>query len=229
MNEILRRAILNAGLDEVDVAARLEVDPKTVLRWLEGRVPYNRHRWALADLLKLEEADLWPELRPSKPQPDELLGLYPHRSSITRETWRNLFASAQHEISVLDHSSLFLAEDPGILRIFAEKARGGIGVRIALTDPNSLKLKDEALVAEIHKALDRYQQLRQVTGVELRLHQIWLYNSIYRADNELFCSQHAYGVPASQCPTLHLQHRGGYDLTSTYFNSLDQIWKTAHG
>jgi hypothetical protein len=40
-----------------------QVDPKTVRRWLEGRVPYLRHRWALAGLLDADEADLWPELR----------------------------------------------------------------------------------------------------------------------------------------------------------------------
>src|SRR5579863_9507192 len=112
VNEILRRALISAHLDEADVAARLEVDPKTVRRWLEGRLPYTRHRWALADLLNLSETDLWPELRTAPCRPDELVAVYPRRSSIPHETWRNLFASAKREISILDSSSLFLAEDP---------------------------------------------------------------------------------------------------------------------
>ena len=49
MNENLRRAMLRARLSEENVAAQLQVDPKTVRRWLEGRVPYLRHRWLLAD------------------------------------------------------------------------------------------------------------------------------------------------------------------------------------
>ena len=38
MNEPLRRALLRARLREDDVASRLGVDPKTVRRWLNGRV-----------------------------------------------------------------------------------------------------------------------------------------------------------------------------------------------
>ena len=44
MNESLRRALIHARLREADVAARLNVDPKTVRRWLDGRVPYPSNR-----------------------------------------------------------------------------------------------------------------------------------------------------------------------------------------
>ena len=224
MNEILRRALLSAHLDEEDIAAHLEVDPKTVRRWLEGRLPYTRHRWALADLLNVSETDLWPDLRPRPSRPDELLAVYPHRSSITRETWRNLFASAKHEIGILDYSSLFLAHDPDILRILAKKARSGARVQIALGDSGILEVKDDALATEIREALFLYRPLRQVAGIEIRIHRLALYNSIYRADDELLCNQHAYGVPASHSPVLHLQHRSNDDLARTYLDSFNQIW-----
>ena len=58
MNEPLRRALLRARLREDDVAARLGVDPKTVRRWLSGRVPYGNNRAALADLVGADEAEL---------------------------------------------------------------------------------------------------------------------------------------------------------------------------
>ena len=51
VNELLRRVMLQAGLREDDLAARLGVDPKTVRRWLNGRVPYPHNRAAIADLL----------------------------------------------------------------------------------------------------------------------------------------------------------------------------------
>ncbi len=63
MNEPLRRALLRARLREVDVAARLGVDPKTVRRWLNGRVPYPHNRTAIAELVGADEADLWAEIR----------------------------------------------------------------------------------------------------------------------------------------------------------------------
>ena len=91
MNESLRRALLRARLSEEDVAARLQVDPKTVRRWLEGRVPYPRHRWLLAATLGLDEADLWPQLGASRSWPQEVQAIYPHREDVPRETWLRLF------------------------------------------------------------------------------------------------------------------------------------------
>ena len=61
MNEPLRRALLRARLREDDIAARLGVDPKTVRRWLTGRVPYPHNRAAIAELVGADEADLWPD------------------------------------------------------------------------------------------------------------------------------------------------------------------------
>jgi transcriptional regulator with XRE-family HTH domain len=52
LNELLRRALFRARLSEEDVAAHLGVDPKTVRRWLEGRLPYLRHRQALSRLIE---------------------------------------------------------------------------------------------------------------------------------------------------------------------------------
>ena len=61
MNEPLRRALLRARLREDDIAARMGVDPKTVRRWLNGRVPYPHNRAAIAELVGADEADLWPD------------------------------------------------------------------------------------------------------------------------------------------------------------------------
>ena len=61
LNESLRQAMLRARLREDDVAARLGVDPKTVRRWLNGRIPYANNRAALANLVGADEADLWPD------------------------------------------------------------------------------------------------------------------------------------------------------------------------
>ena len=104
MNENLRLALLRARLSEEDVAARLEVDPKTVRRWLEGRVPYLRHRWALAGVLGVDEADMWPQLRAARSRPDEVKAIYPHRDGVPREVWQRLFGSAKSEIGAKSFS-----------------------------------------------------------------------------------------------------------------------------
>lgn len=235
MNETLRRAMFHARLDEEDVAARLGVDPKTVRRWIEGRLPYPRHRWALAHLLRTEEADLWPEIRAARTarsRPEELRTVYAHRWAVPREVWRNLFASAKHEIGVLAYSGLFLAEDAAMLRILVAKARAGVHVRITLGDPDSPKVTergaqediDESMAAKIRNALILYRPLSGVNGIEIRIHQTVLYNSIYRADNELLINQHIYGIPAARSPVLWLRCRSAEGMANSYIESFERLW-----
>src|SRR6266851_5184250 len=163
LNETLRCALLRARLSEDDVAARLEVDPKTVRRWLEGRVPYMRHRWALA----------------------------------------------------------------GVLGALVSGARGGVRVRICVRDPAASYVGESAarqctsanLASRVRDALARYRPLRECGDVEIRLHREVLYNSIYRADDALLVSQHAYGIPAGQAPLIHLRRANDDDMVAAYLES----------
>jgi hypothetical protein len=43
-----------------------------------------------------------------------------------------------------------------------------------------------------------------------------LYNSIYRADDEMLVNPHVYGTAAAQAPVVHLQRHGDSDLFNTY-------------
>ena len=137
MNETLCRALLQARLTEEDVAAHLQVDPKTVRRWLEGRVPYLRHRWALAALLGLDEADLWPHLRRTRSRPEEVQAIYPHLDAVPEALWLRLFRSAEREIGILADSAQPVAGYPRVLAALAEKAAAGVRVRVCLPDPDS--------------------------------------------------------------------------------------------
>jgi hypothetical protein len=103
------------------------------------------------------------------------------------------------------------------------------GCEFVLGDPDILEVRDDALATEIREALHLYRPLRQVASIEIRIHRMALYNSIYHADDELLCNQHAYGVPASRSPVLHLQHRSHDDLTHTYLDSFNQIWNMSDG
>jgi transcriptional regulator with XRE-family HTH domain len=237
VNELLRRHLLQARLREDDLAARLGVDPKTVRRWLNGRVPYPHNRAAVADLLGAEEADLWPGASGSltaRVRPDELDMAYPHRWAVPREVWRRFFRSAGREIGILAYSALFLAEDRGILRLIAEKGRAGVDIRIALTDPECSHVgqhgeedNGDAMPGVIGKALRLYRSVAEEGNVEIRLHQAVLYNSIYRADDQLFINQHAYGVPAARAPVFCLRGIGGGEMTALYPDSFERVWASA--
>src|SRR4051794_33981 len=97
-NVVLRRALAERRIRDVDVASSLGVDPKTVQRWLDGRRPQPRHRWALADLVGRHEFDLWPDLTRVPTISSEILATYTHRSAVPRETWQVLFNSADEQI-----------------------------------------------------------------------------------------------------------------------------------
>jgi len=238
VNEPLRRALLRARLREDDVAARLCVDPKTVRRWLNGRVPYPHNRAAIAELVGADEAELWPDAGgplAARVRPEELETVYPHRWAVPREVWVRLFGSAEREIAILAYSALFLAEDAGILRILADKGRAGVTVRIALGDPDGPRTGQrgeeesigDATPAKIRNALALYRPLAAVENTEIRLHRAVLYNSIYRADDQMLANQHTYGISAAQAPVFCLSNTNSGEMSALYIDSFERVWAMA--
>lgn len=239
MSEVLRRALDEAHLRPDDLAQQLDVDPKTVRRWIAGRVPYPRHRRKVSEILGMTETDLWPQTLSSAPLPEppktNIVAMYPHRWAVPRMTWLQLFAHAQHDIGILAYAALFLAEDTGIIQLIADKARSGVTVRILLGDPDSPKVSErgadegigDSMAAKIRNSLVLYQPLHELEHVEIRLHDTVLYNSIYRADDDLLINPQAYGIAAAHVPVLHLRKAGNNDMASTYLDSFERVWAGA--
>jgi hypothetical protein len=233
LNETLCHALLQAGLNEEDVAARLDVDTKTVRRWIEGRaLPYRRHRWALAALLSTAETDLWPQLRSAQSRPEELVAIYPHLGTVPREVWLRLFGTAQHDISLLDHRERPLAADRDIARALAEKVMGGLTVRICLAGSGDFEISAMAgpgtPTADLHDVLELYAPLRQSRNVEIRVHQKAPYSLIYRADDQLLVAQRAYAIRDEHAPVLHLQRTHDGNMFTPYLESFERTWADAH-
>jgi hypothetical protein len=72
-----------------------------------------------------------------------------------------------------------------------------------------------------------YRLLLDLPTVEIRLHTTVLYNSLYRADDEMLVNPHVYGTAAAQAPVLHLQRHSDGDLFTTYAHSFERVWTTA--
>ncbi|MGP3924774.1 helix-turn-helix domain-containing protein [Streptomyces sp. 8N616] len=240
-NERLRGAIVESGLTLEQLAERLGVSPKTVERWISehGRKPYRRFQYAAASILRREVSYLWPDERTSEEvtasSDSELVKLYPHRSVVPQDAWTKLYANATTHFDVLVYSGFWLTEDPRFHRLVREKSAAGVPVRFMLGDPNSgavaVRGNDEgigsAMAAKIRNALLNYAPLFRLPGVEFRLHDTTLYNSIYRADNELLANGHVYGVGAYLAPVLHLQRVPGGELFDTYTESVERVWESA--
>jgi hypothetical protein len=238
LNDLLRRAMFAAQFTEGDLAAHLAVDPKTVRRWLDGRMPYPKHRGGISHLLGVDEADLWPELRAlraARLRPADLAAVYPRRSLIPQDSWLSTFATAEQEINILAYSASFLIENSRFRQILADQAARGLRIAVALGDSTRLDLgrscsgagDREVLSEHIDEAIERLRPLAAAGQLELRLHDAVLYNSIYRADSHILVSQHLYGIPAADAPVYHLQKTEQGDLVRTYLSSFDRIWQRA--
>lgn len=238
VNDVLRRALFAAQLTESDLASQLGVDPKTVRRWVEGRLPYPRHRGEIARIVKVDEFHLWRELEAtqvSKSRPAEIVAVYPQRSMISADGWHSMFSSADREISIVAYAALFLAENAGLIDLLQQKAQSGVRIRIALGDPAGANVAQRgteeeigpALASKIRNALVLYRPLLQLPAVELRLHDTVLYNSMYRADDQLLVNQHVFGVPAAQAPVYHLRETATEEMFGFYLASLERIWSEA--
>ncbi|MFI9414936.1 hypothetical protein [Nocardia gamkensis] len=61
LNERLRRAVFDARMTPEQLAHKVQVDPKTVQRWIaQGRIPYPVHQHAVAVAVGVPEQELWP-------------------------------------------------------------------------------------------------------------------------------------------------------------------------
>ena len=226
MNENLCRALLQGRLTEQDVATRLQVDPKTVRRWLEGRLPYLRHRWALAAMLGVDESDLWPQLRAAGAVSAEVRAIYPHLDAVPREVWLDLFGLAKQEIDILAVSEMPFAGDPAIMAALAGRAHAGVKVRVCLAAMHGPREGEATRPSDAgiggHAVLRA--PLRKAGDVQVRQCLAAAYHSIYRVDDQLVVSQHAYGIPAQQSPVIWLQHTAGSTMVPVYLAEFERLW-----
>ncbi|MDT0493150.1 XRE family transcriptional regulator [Streptomyces griseus] len=240
MNERLRSALVQRGLTVDEVAEACAVDPKTASRWIAGRVPHRRHRWTVANLLRVDETYLWPEAGQRTPRlgatQSELVDTYPNRASVPRDVWMSLLLGAMKQVDVLVFSGTFFAQtNPHIARMLQERAQAGVRVRLCFGDPDGDAVRvrgreegiGDALAAKIRASLTYYRELVGHPGCEVRLHDTTLYNSIFRYDDHLLINPHIWGQPASANPLLQLRRTTNAEWFERYGESFEAVWSSA--
>lgn len=222
------------------LAEMIEVNPKTVERWItQGKVPYRRHQYATAAALKVDVTTLWDDGRTVDSATDlskaEIARVYPHRHTVPSGLWRELYGRAERNLDVLVYSGLFLAEDPLFHALVKAKVEAGVQVRILLGDPDCAAVRQrgvdeghQIMDGKIRNAVVLYRPLmRSHPDVRFRLHDSTLYNSIYRADDEMLANPHVYGIGAYMAPVLYLRRLASGGLFDTYANSIEHTWENA--
>lgn len=235
----LREALLETHTSVADLVEATGVDPKTVQRWLNGRVPHPRHRAVVAQLLRMREDIIWtlPETPiPASPQQSqEIVSAYAHRAQTPVDAWWELFVQAQEQIDLLANAMLFIPEQhAGLMALLKAKCGAACKVRIALADPacEMVRVRDEeeglggTLPGRIKNCLYHFRGLLGFPGVEIHYHSTPLYNSLFRFDNEMFVTPHLYGLHGSQAPLLHFRRLEEDGLFDTFASHFEAVWKT---
>ena len=238
-NERLRSAMSSAGLTVETVARAAEVDSKTVQRWLAGRVPHPRHRYAVAEQLAEHEEFLWPGVQRQPADglgaAAEILAAYPHRSQVDGVRWWKLITSAEQQIDLLGYTLYFLPQQhPDLVDVLQEKCQRGCRVRLTVADPESehVKLRDEeeqepiTLVARIHTSLRAFAPLLDCPNADLRYQDAPLYNSLFRFDDEMFVTPMLYATPGHAAPLLHLRRLDPNGMFSRFASHFEGIWSS---
>jgi hypothetical protein len=213
-NENLHAALGQAGLGPDELAQIVQVDVRTVRRWLSGGTPYPRQRGKVARALDTTEHDLWPQIAavpppsPRATQASDLLAGYTTASDLAAPDWKALMRDASDRIDLLGDTLTPILATPGVPGLLAAKATHGCHVRILIHDtgPHVAPLLDQP-------------------GIDIRLLDAPADYNIHRYDEQLLLTLHVVGGDPDHAPLLHLRRaapRGMFDRLSEYY---DDLWE----
>ncbi|MER5783315.1 XRE family transcriptional regulator [Streptomyces mobaraensis] len=239
-NERLRAAMAAGGWTYATLAGKTAVDPKSVERWVnQGRTPRRATAVLAAETLGEDVHALWPALRQARAAravSPELVALYDQRADVPISRFTDLMAQAQGHVDILVYAAVFLHEAyPRLNDLLRERAAEGCSVRIAVGDADSENVRQRGeeerfghgIESRCRLALIHYRPLLGVPGIEIRTHGTTLYNSLYRADDQLLVNAHVWGANAFAAPVWHLRRHDEGGIFDTYAQSFEAVWATA--
>ncbi|WP_242902824.1 helix-turn-helix domain-containing protein [Actinomadura terrae] len=239
-NERLRTAMMAGGWTYATLAETLGVDPKSVERWVNrDRTPHRPTATRAAEILNEDVFALWPALkqaRAARVVSPELAALYDQRAEVPISAFVDLLQQARERIDVLVYAAVFLHEAyPRLNDLLRERAAGGCDVRIAVGDAESDNVQQRGkeerfghgIESRCRLAVMHYRPLVGASGIDVRTHGTTLYNSLYRADGQMFVNAHVWGMNAYDAPVWHLRRAGDGGLFDKYAASFDAVWATA--
>ena len=188
----------------------------------------------------MDEFALWPELADARARAvasSEVLQVYPDRGAVPPGSWYELISLRRSTSTSSSIAGLFLSDGradlPALLERKAERGRGdpaaarrsGVRGGRAPRRRGAGRRRDGRAHSPEH---DRTcEPAFEVPGVEVRLHDTTLYNSIFRFDDDLLVNMHAYGAVAAKSPVMHVRRIAGGRLFPHYMRSFERVWDEA--
>ena len=214
-NHNLKNALQDAGLTVEEFAGIIQVDPKTVGRWISGEsTPYPRHRATITKALALTEADLWPDdaardpAGPRTTNTDDVIRTWAYSTDENAPDPLQLITSASEQIDIL-HTGLWFDLTGPIATALIAQAETGVQVRILTTSPTP--------------ALD---QLAACEQIQLATGDTSGHYTLIRSDQTLTFT---FLIPGEMAEPPHLleARRGDGGLYDRLLQNFDQLWDDA--
>lgn len=236
VNESLRAAMAAAGLTERDIAVRLEVDPKTVERWVtKGRPPHRRTRDQLAHILGTPAGRLWPDSATESPARDtvapEVETVWPTRSAVPNRLWAELVDLARDRIDICTYAALFLFEaDAGFSDRLQAAAGRGAHVNVTMSRPDSTRALARGEAEGIGTGVQAMAAMAwtyldpAASTLNLQEHDLDLPGGLFRFDDHLLWNPSHAGLNDRDSPVLHVRLAGRGVIGETALKSLDWVW-----
>jgi transcriptional regulator with XRE-family HTH domain len=216
-NEHLRTAITRSGLTLEEFADIVEVDVKTVQRWLAGRIPYPRHRARVAGALDTTEHALWPDTVPvpttteehelTTPLTGDAIAGYGHATDSAAPNTAALLSTAVERIEIAIPN---LASQPGLVELFHTSATNGRQARIIIEDPD-----------------EQVEPLLGLDAIEVRASPAGENHILYRADDEMLLVLTRIGSASVSPPIIHLRRQADGGLFDRLADDFDDRWLEA--
>jgi lambda repressor-like predicted transcriptional regulator len=215
-NEHLKNALRHAGLTVEQFAAIINVDPKTVHRWVAGRTPYPRHRATVARALDLTEHALWPDDVPppadpgpgDRPATGDVNGSWGRSSDPGAPDPVTLLGDPVQRIDVLENDNGALLLLPGLLDALHHRALDGSEIRVLTPAP-----------------LHELEPLIGQNGIELRIVTAGSTPALLLADDTMLLTIPLAdpGLP----PLLALRRQNDDGILDRLTDHFQTLWDTA--
>ena len=216
-NEQLRTAITGAGLSLDEFADIVQVDVKTVRRWLAGRTPYPRHRTSVAGALDTTEHALWPNampapatpaaLEPTTPDPGDVVAGYAYSSDPAAPKPAELLGAAVERIEMIVPN---LASPPEVVALLRARAADGCRICIIIEEPDA-----------------RIEPLREIDAIEVRASPAGEDHTLYRADDEILLALKNISFADQSPPLIHLRQATYGGLFDRLVHDFEERWDKA--
>ena len=232
----LAETLKTKGVTNTDLADHLGVHANTVSQWTTGKAaPSAGRQTEIAEHLDTTVTAIWPNTGTTA---TGLVNTYQRRTDVPDDIWQAMTRATTGPVDLLGFAVRFLPTiDEDVFTILAGRAAAGTRMRICLADPNHHTVTERdneetdsgSVVDRVRDGINMFtEHLGGFDTVEIRLHHLPLYMSVYRFGPQMLVTSHLPGVPGAGAPTSHYKSTGNdADMFNTYSTAFDSVWADA--